>query len=301
MSFNSRGFRAYDGNHAPKPPFVLNKDSPQAQNLLNWWPLIAVRAGPGGGVVLDYIKKKRETAIPADWSTQVSPDGLYGFRQSDTAADNPISLGVLGDVNGNTGLMSFMSLVRKTADVSFSSPGFSGMNAQGGEKFGMINVSGELRREYNSVEFNETGPSFADDEFSVVAVAFKASGANMYCFDRNGRRSTSDSVGTHDSTGFDNVGAGGIGGHASPPSAANRIFNGWIYDTRNYDGTTPEAIVHHVYDNPWDLYHELNQVSIYLPITAVDILKPDAGNGALLSSMIQFLQTGDNLDLPFYE
>ncbi len=30
------GFRAYDGNHAPKPPFRLNRASPQAKGLA-WW------------------------------------------------------------------------------------------------------------------------------------------------------------------------------------------------------------------------------------------------------------------------
>lgn len=41
-----RGFRAYDGSHAPKPPFTLNKDSPQAQALFGWWPMQAHNSVP---------------------------------------------------------------------------------------------------------------------------------------------------------------------------------------------------------------------------------------------------------------
>lgn len=42
------GFRAYDGNHAPKPPFVLNRDSEQAEGLIRWWPGIV---GPSGNLL----------------------------------------------------------------------------------------------------------------------------------------------------------------------------------------------------------------------------------------------------------
>jgi hypothetical protein len=41
------GFLAHDGNHAPKWPFVLNKDSPQARGLVGWWPMM-----PTNGVEL---------------------------------------------------------------------------------------------------------------------------------------------------------------------------------------------------------------------------------------------------------
>ena len=39
MALIQRGFQAYDGSHAPKWPFTLNKDSPQAQGLVGWWPM----------------------------------------------------------------------------------------------------------------------------------------------------------------------------------------------------------------------------------------------------------------------
>ena len=90
MALDPLRFRAYDGLRAPKWPFELNKDSPQAQGLVGWWPM-----GPiGGNVLRDFSGRGFDLTLnnmePDDWiQTRFGPaldfDGTDEFAEVNRA------------------------------------------------------------------------------------------------------------------------------------------------------------------------------------------------------------------------
>lgn len=66
-------FRAYDGNHAPKPPFELNRDSPQAQGLTAWYP------GGSGNVQTARDFSGKNLHLTAENSPLAAVNALGGY------------------------------------------------------------------------------------------------------------------------------------------------------------------------------------------------------------------------------
>lgn len=75
------GFRAFDGNRAPKLPFRLNEDSLSASTLGLWWPDIASGSAVADGVIKDFSGNNRHGDIRG---AALTTQSLYSARAGRT-------------------------------------------------------------------------------------------------------------------------------------------------------------------------------------------------------------------------
>ncbi len=254
VGIRRNGLIPHDGNHAPRGPFVLNKESEKAQGLI-------FAGTPRGPLSMrDFSEKGNHLLTVNGTPTLVSSSfgfRVHNFTQASSerlVLDRPLvlrrPLTMAGWFNSNTdtnGGQTIMSAGRDDATQDLVR--MTLQDNQGGSPL-RIRVMDDGSASQNSVDVS------TDDEFGVwhlgVAVLHSDGSIDGY-FDGTGKKS--DSTNTPDPL-FENFAIGvrvedtpiqHFGGSIGPCFAWNKalneqeVFNLWHPSTR------------------WDLYHELGQ------------------------------------------
>ncbi len=256
------GFRAYDGNHAPKPPFVINKDSQQSHGLIACWPLI-----DGKRKDLVGLTGADRTLSPAASTATFKPtrhsalgfDGEGGVSDSFNIANPttgwPISqcsvaawalFRVLPGSPNSTGWFSLWGGVGSAA-IS--------VGEWGGGGFACATHNGSSTAFYQA----PTAVFFTNTVHHAVITIDATPELKLYVGGAFWNSTTTTvKVPFTGATLNARVGAGGT--NIKP-------MDGKCWDIRLWNRALSAAEVWDLY-NPstrWDLYHELGQVSYYLP------------------------------------
>lgn len=266
MSLTQRGFRSYDGNHAPdyvkNGNFDINKDSPQAQGLLLWYPNGNDRPkgkslGPrsfdltptgtvfrisrfGDSALLfnnGASEKLQGTGSPP---ITTAPVTLTCWFSTDDIADQNQALGGLF-TSTNAGRRTWWSAPGETDVLRFFSQNTETLSITTTNAV----IPNKLQHGFVSLSAGGAGVAILDGD-----IASKGSGTNS-----NAVPTTIDRI--------------GIGGLLDLTPAD--FFSGLIKDYRVYDRVLPEILSRHMWspDTRWDLYYETGKVS-YFFVPAVE-------------------------------
>lgn len=280
MANIQRGFIATGGNHAPKPPFVLNKDSPQAQGLVGWYPL-------AGGPARDFSGYGRHQT--AQTGTQTDAPGPYGNIVKDFADDGEITTAHVGQLDGVANATLCCWAVWQDTRGAYDH--FLAHYGSDTNRFTLMiggpGVGDTANTALNVGNGSNTFTYASNDipnqnEAYFIAAAFDGAQAtaddraNIYTNAVLQGKTVSGTLptalGTHS-------GAFTLG---TDPGNATRDHGGLIWDTRIYNRTLSAAEIWALYEpsSRWDLYYELGRVLYFLPpvVGAVAL-----GHGLLLS------------------
>ncbi len=272
MANIQRGFQAYDGSRAPKPPFVLNKDSWQAKNLIGFWPFLP------GPEVKDLSGHNNHLQLnnltTADFTHRLGKSALKFTSGSDQylnfpgAATPKVLQNLLSNLAGFTvfcmtypyssgqgGLGTIMDNYVSTTGgwALLHRDGVGGDTAtyQVSGEFGTadsLQVTSDNTVSYNAL--NLMGFSF-DELASKASVYYNGNKASLQTDVAGDRGSPDDS--THQMR---------VGNRTSD---VTRDFDGEIFHIAIWDRKFSDAEMWELY-NPstrWDLYYELGRRSIF--------------------------------------
>ncbi len=260
MSASGLGFRAYGGNRAPKAPFVLNKDSPQAQGLRSWW-VTNETSGAVNGTVRDLGPDRRDLTNIATYGISNMLGSRAGdFQLSDQVAgvtSSPFSvlpatgatLAVWTNPNGvSTGVMFGI----RRSPVSAFDAIYLDLN---GSNTRAISADGNVFDSANNTLLTV-------GETAHVAGVF-ASPTSRTCY-VNGIGGTPQTDNNNPEA-MDSV---GIAGMLRQGTWQNE-YSGIVLEARIWDRALSDTEIWELYSpyTKWDLYYELNRRTIYLPLT----------------------------------
>jgi hypothetical protein len=242
MAFVVEGFRGYDGNHAPKWPFVLNKDSPQAVGLENWWPSEAHgRDLARGG---SYITPNGMDLAP-------TKAGVRGWNNSANGDELDLSTPVLLPPIP----FSIALLVEVDSFPGNNNGWFRTLTGSSGTTFITYKTT-STRCRIEGTDITTTGTTIPIGRPTWLVHTFES--LKFQWFIDGVFQNSNVSHGTADVTQT-------IFQMGWQSSTAERI-DGRYLDMRFYSGVLKDHVIGEMYhpDTRWDLYHELNQRSIYL-------------------------------------
>ena len=275
MAFLNRKYNL-DGNSAPRWPFTLNKDSPQAQGLVSWWPGIIdpgnkrmvdliggrdmnMRAGVTralndfGGLVPDYLGSGNDSASNRNGTS----DAVFEFNRNQNFW---ISAWTYASPGGATEIVVAYDLAAGgTRDlVHFRWISAGNMEA----------LWGDVATNLNTIDSNNTYSGFGNR-----LVTFSHPGPGAVCTvwvngtqDENTVTENADDWDCANDP--DELTFGGL--QATGGNSTNEMA-GLIWDVRIGKGKTMTGpIVDHMYDpsTRWDLYYELGRKTYFIPAVA---------------------------------
>lgn len=105
----------------PPPPWRINRDSPQAENLVGWWPMVGANASSGSGITWDHTGNLGPTTATA---TNGVIDGQVNFAGGNASITNDHTFGPVykNTVSGSQGSVTIAdnSLFDMTAEFTLS-------------------------------------------------------------------------------------------------------------------------------------------------------------------------------------
>ncbi len=210
MAFLQRGFQPYDGTRAPRGPIVLDQDSPHAQRLNHWVPLLTTRfeSTGGGGLIREYFRKSAASTIQAGWGSHSSPDGLYGaYNPStlDTGIWFPSWIGLTGTPFADPHFPTFVSFARQETGVNFGVPGLAFNSDSSGDHCNVRRWTSDIILGTWDGTVGDS-LSFTSDKFAMFACAFTATGYDLYSFQSGALQTLTDTGRTYNVAGVASAG-----------------------------------------------------------------------------------------------
>ena len=265
-----RGFQTGDLNHAPSfiknGNFVLNEDSPQAQDLIGWWPDASII----GGKLRDYSKNANHGSVVSGMTTNNLDLMSEGILVPDYAGtDHAYDMGNLAIMDAMPAL-TFSCRFRLNATFA---PGFQGMcgkwNDASADRTWVFAIAGTAGDDdLNFFLMGSSGgtleaASGVSTQASVVGKTTLITGLWDTIEDRvrvyiNGVEEPGSTTGiTGDPTSDSSSRSFMIGRQTSLGSG----FDGPVFDVRAYDRKMLPWQVLELQINPWDLWYETGRVS----------------------------------------
>jgi hypothetical protein len=227
---------AHDLSHGPKPPFVLNMDSPLAKGLVFWVP--------GYGSHLDYISGTHPTGTLQTYAPFVG-HGMLGVDHNNTARqDYANDVGEAGDltlfcwVEGTNASGNWNEFLFKKSAVNFTF----------WSSFGVLRLQ--------IAGSTEASPTTAIDDGLPHFLAGRKSGANVTAMVDFFDTATQTDAGSLTSTAN-----GTLLGSTGSETFITRDHMIWDYGL-------PDELLYELYTNPFGHYHELGKV-LYFPAPPV--------------------------------
>lgn len=245
------------GRSIPKRPTFelprLNRDSPQAEGLRNWWPLVL--ATQGHMAVRDFAGN----APNGIFSTTDTPTSNSGMRWA--VGDEGVEIlsngtNALNILIGNIGTLSYP--ITYVFYGNFDNTGvFDGLICnRDTETLSAItgNSNNQLvNLDFDAQGFDVTGPTIPTNEFVVCVVSFHSGGTNRWVASSQGLEAAHHTK-THTKT------SGAISQLRLffDDAINSRVFDGSAYDCRIYDRQFTDADVRSLYApaTRWDLYEQ---------------------------------------------
>lgn len=245
------------GSHAPRWPFVLNKDSLQAQGLVGWWPMIG-----------DTASRIRNHALPGGHNLS----GEVAIHPTPTVFGS-LGLDFLGSVatSDDGAILSSFPLTLTVwmwpRSVSIEHVAINIVNsAVGNQVLGAIDLAGSvggdpMRAFVRNTAFRaaSTSNAFLLNTPNFLFGSFNSSGHKRAIL--NGDVGNAGSETTNETAPTVNRTAIGEMGDSTPGGSADAI----LWDLRVYNRDLPDALAVHMYDpsTRWDLYYETGRVSYF--------------------------------------
>ncbi len=254
-----RGFRAYDGNHAPKPPFTLNKDSPQAQGLVGWWPL-----SRGDLIARDLVGRHPNSTIAGDPQVVVTEFGVLGI-DFDGVEDNLI----IAQAEAVAAPLTLMCWYAPSSVAGAADNIFSLDDASTSDFFRLVRNDTKLqisiRESSGTIHVADSGNTFTINKFSLCVGRYNTIASRDVILDANFGNSASD---TNSATpaGISTTVIGGLTGSSGD-------VEGILLDARVYNIAVPDAVIAAAYhpSTRWDLSWQRRR-TYFLPVAAAAAL-----------------------------
>ncbi len=273
MLLRSRQRRS--GLEAPRWPFTLNRDSPQAQGLTAWWPIIS---GSGGSYVPDS-SLYNFSALVASSGIVIQPNPFGGFGASFTTVSTSLSSGSTdAPLHIGAGTNDFSVFAWGTTTDSGRRVIFS--TREGGtDGYRLYKFDGstlELQLDDGSnTSYNSATDLIVDDGFPHLwgVTADRSADATFY---EDGVVHGTANISARNGNLIGSAGENEVSVGQNPGSSTQGWDNGgggMLWDVRVYNRVVPSAVAHAMYDpsTRWDLYYELGRVSYFFVPAAAGI------------------------------
>ncbi len=262
-------FLTHDGNHAPNRSFVLNKFSPQARELVGWWPV-----HNGGSVIQDYSGFGQHASGANSGVLLVNRFGQR-VNQFTAGQDFIVTAG-----SAAKGLANFTIMVwgQGTSAPSNQSGAVSTYTGAGTDDLLFFYV---LRSDGTSIFWNDTTDVVSDATVRNDGLPhhyiFTSRGALDHELFIDGISIDTNTAISKTHTSVPNIGLGHWNGIQDQPS--NKLWDFRIYSR----GITPREA--YEFYNPatrWDLYHELGRRTHYFVAAGAPISSIGYPGGMLM-------------------
>lgn len=265
MGLTQRGFLSYDGNHAPKEPFTLNKDSPQRRGLVAWWPVIS-----GGGDILRDFAGHTNGVLnnfeADDWTWNNFGGGALNFDTGEFVDISSIWDHFPSNDTAFT-LSTWMNLTDVTTQQELIDigNGSAGVPAPTQTGFRLLvsgdDIAGQIMNGARHTVITTSNP-LSTNTNHLMGFRYLGGGGerSVWVDGKKLAANSGDGWNVHGTKAFLGIETGG----------ANSIQTGKLWDGRVYTHALSDAEIWMLY-NPatrWDLYHELGRRT-YVSVPAV--------------------------------
>ena len=258
--FGRRPLFLPDGNHAPKWPFTLNRDSPQARGLVGWWPLTE----GGGPTQRDLSGFGRNTSFKAGtetWektslgsSAVLFDDASSEYLQTDKAVvtARPFTMSCWVNSNDDSILQMAMTISDISSTTNFAWLALAGATAGDPVDCAMKDGSGIVgtvtSTGYTVGKWHHIVGTFGDEIAAYI----------------DGGSKTTTSVKTP--TNIDRLSIGRVHRAGTAPA----YFSGSIFDARIYNRVLSDQEVFDLFAPPtrWDLYKPPHDAGVAFQVAA---------------------------------
>ena len=239
MAQTQRGFQAYDGNHAPNGPFVLNKDSPQAHGLVCWWPL--------HGDMYDYSGHRNHGAPSSGISGRFINLATLGYGWDQVGPDKKIINTTFSKAMGD--FTCSIWFIDREGEANFES--ICGTNNSTGFIINRQSTNADTWGAF----IRNTQIYFTLNDGDLNHIVVRRQGTDGFIAGNGGDVTNTATVSaTALSTDIFKIGEGPTG---------NFMDNCTVGHVCIWDYAVPDGLISHMF-NPatrWDLYHELGRVA----------------------------------------
>ncbi len=257
-------FRPYDGLQAPKWPFTINMESPQAKGLAAWWPLtdgaVAKPIELAGNSVFEATIGSGLTSTHNTFGLGLAFTGSQGLRYTQSPQ--------LKNIENNTGLGQGVSMTAWVKTNSSHQGSIVGRNAGAGQKDGpwfIIQVAQSLQVFNGASGVQSDTDIYAVNTWNLVGFTHEQKATDLVTWYVNGAiAGATDELVLVLTASTDPWYIG-----VDPRDGAGINLDADIFDIRVYNRvlTPQEMLAAYVPDTRWDLYEELGQRIFSFPAT----------------------------------
>lgn len=239
-------------NHAPRWPFVMDKDSVQSQGV-NWWvPLISPQS---------FGKDMAGSLMPGDFHKRNYENGaevvgsMAARNRNTTSNENRI-----GNYDTGTLTAPFTLFGRSVVEDTNAWAAFMKAENAGGSRLvlGMDDAQHMKWSDFSGVSSADDGPNIVLNEFALHAVVVRnATDASLYQITRSQgfeRNDFSRTIGTTGNTVWQ------IG---EDDASGNRVWRGVMFDVGTAEHAIADSVLFDMWAGRWNMYYELGKKTFY--------------------------------------